>query len=86
MDWRVAERAVVEKCEDLQESLNLYTANDNDECYNESELFKKLGGIKEAFRVGVKSIKEFLRDYDDSLSPQQKEYLNTQVTDNLELP
>ena len=67
MDWREAEKIVVDKCEDLQTKFNLYTPDDItvDDIkghYNEAEFFKKLRAMKDAYCEAGKSIRELLRD------------------------
>ena len=59
MDWKDAEKVVVDKCEDLQTKLNLYTPYDSPRHYDEDwvEFKKKLGEIKEACFETLKSIR-----------------------------
>ena len=76
MDWKEAERVVVDKCEDLQTKLNLYTPYDSPRHYDADwvEFKKKLGEIKEAYFETLKSVRLLLRDYGDSMPSRQKEY------------
>ena len=51
MDWREAEKVVVDKCEDLQTKLSLYTPNDIHGHYDEIivEFYKKLEARKNSY-------------------------------------
>ena len=73
MDWRKAEKIVVDKCEDLQTKLELYTPDDINGHYNEAEFYKKLGAMKDAYCEAKESIIDLLVDYDDSMPTRQKE-------------
>ena len=86
MDWREAEKAVVNKCEELQTKLNLYTPDDiNDWNYNEAEFYEELEGMKESYCEADESIGELLCDHGDSMPTQQKEHWTRQATEILQL-
>ena len=70
MDWREAEKIVVDKCEELKTKLEFYTpddvtADDINGHYYEAEFFKKLRAMKDAYCEAGKSIRELLCVYDD---------------------
>ena len=93
MDWREAEKVVVDKCEDLQAKLNLYTRalallntlKDIDVLYNEAEFRKKLKVMKESYCEADESIKRLLLAYGDAITTQIKEYWKRQATEILHL-
>ena len=87
MDWREAEKIVVDKCKDLQTKLNLYTLNDIHGHYDEVrvEFYEKLEVMKEAFCEADESIGELLLDYDDAIPTQNKEYWKRKATEILHL-
>ena len=84
MDWREDEKAVVEKCMELQTEIEIYTPDDIDGHYNEEDFYKKLGAIQQSYREAKKSINNLLVDYDDVLPTQRKEYWKGKITENLQ--
>ena len=87
MDWREAEKIVVDKCKDLRTKLNLYTLNDIHGHYDEVrvEFYEKLEVMKDSYRKADRSIRRLLRDYGDTIPTQTKEYWNKQATEILQL-
>ena len=81
MDWREAEKGVVDKCEELQTKIDLYTPDDIDGHYNEEEFYKKLGAMQDSYSEAKKSIRDLLCDYDDVMPTQKKEQWNRQATE-----
>ena len=87
MDWREAEKIVVDKCKDLQTKLNLYTLNDIHGHYDEVrvEFYQKLDVMQDSYCEADESILRLLLDYDDAIPTQTKEYWNKQATEILHL-
>ena len=67
MEWKEAEKVVMDKYEDLQTKLNLLTSHDIHGHYEEVmfEFKKKLGEVKRACCFA--NIRLLLRDYGDSM-------------------
>ena len=85
MDWREAEKAVVNKCEEFETKLNFYTPDDIDRSYNEAEFYDELEGLKESYCEADESIGGLLSDHGDSMPTQQKEHWTRQATEILQL-
>merc|ERR1719233_2060477 len=90
MDWREAEKAVVNKCEEFETKLNFYTPDDItgtilSGTYNEAEFYEELEGLKESYCEADESIGGLLSDHGDSMPTQQKEHWTRQATEILQL-
>ena len=84
MDWREAEKAVMNKCEEFETKLNSYTPGAFWN-YNEAEFYEELEGLKESYCEADESIGGLLSDHGDSMPTQQKEHWTRQATEILQL-
>ena len=78
MDWKETEREVIRKWQNLEATIDLYTANDIEANFDEAEYKEKLKAIEETYKEVNASIKDFLQDYEEKefWKNQNKEILN----------
>ena len=72
MDWREHESDIILKCQDLEATLGLYTADDIDARFDQAEYKEKLKAIEEAYKEVNLSIGMFLQDYESTIPAQQR--------------
>ena len=65
MDWKETEREVIRKWQNLEATIDLYTANDIEANFDEAEYKEKLKAIEETYKEVNASIKDFLQDYEE---------------------
>ena len=83
-------REVIRKWQNLEATIDLYTANDIEANFDEAEYKEKLKAIEETYKEVNASIKDFLQDYEEKefWKNKIKKFLTwwNPIKDNLDLP